>query len=163
MVKWTTPRVVRRYEWHAEGKPGLFLTLRYAAKWTLVLGLPILFAAWRMAPTELHPVCIALFNTPLVLCVYVAITMKLFISVGRPYRVDSRGLSYRIGKDEVRIHWHQIHAWTVGDHPHLPGIRVLTVKAMRLRRLRTLAFPFNPRTTDEARLRQMLSEHVRAL
>jgi len=162
LVKWTTPKVVRRYEWYAHGKPELLRMSGYVAKWTLLLGLPTLYALWRMAPAELHRVSMAFLDAPLFLCFYLGIGMKLYISIGRPYRVDSNGLSYRVTKDEVRIHWHQMQSWTIGDHPRIAGIRILTIKATRLRRLRTFTFPFNPRTTDEARLRLLLREHVRA-
>ncbi len=162
LVKWTTPKVVRRYEWQTEGKPQLLRLAWYAAKWTLLLGLPTLYAIWHFAPTDMHRVSTAFLSVPLFLSLWLGIGMKLLIFVGRPYRVDSKGLSYKVGNDNRRICWHQMQSWTIGDHPRIAGIRILTIKATRLRRLRTFTFPFNPRTTDEARLRGLLREHVRA-
>ena len=162
LVKWTTPKVVRRYEWQTGGKPQLLRLAWYATKWTLLLGLPTLYAVWQFAPFALHKVAVGVLCLPFLMMLQIALPFASSILAGRECRLDNKGLFYKVGNDNRRICWHQMQSWTISDHPKLPGIRILTIKATRLRRLRTFTFPFNPRTTDEARLRGLLREHVRA-
>lgn len=162
LVKWTTPKVMRRREWETQGKPLLREFAGYCVKWTLLLSLPALYAVWQFAPFALHRVALSIVCVPLLLVLHAVSPLVSMLYGERRCRADGDGLLYHVGNDNRRVRWHHIQKWSIGDHPKLPGIRVLTIKATRLRRLRTFTFPFNPRVTDEARLRQLLREHVRA-
>jgi len=159
LVKWTTPKVVRRHEWQTSSKRDLRIMTVLGFKWTPLFGLPALCAVWIAALSELHRVGIGVLCLPILLPLLLSLCFYAGTSIGSEYCLDSKGLLWAGGKH--RFFWHQIQSWAITDHPRLPGIRLLTVKAVFLRRFRTRTFPFNPRTVDEVRLRRLLCQHVR--
>lgn len=162
LLKWTTPKVVRRHEWHTEGKPLLLKLIWICLKWGFLLCLPTLYVIWRVMPAEVYRLILPVLCVPGLLLLQLSGHLLTHTLTGRDCRLDGKGLLYKFVHDNRRIYWQQIHSWAIDDHPRIMGIRVLTVKATRLRRPRTLMFPFNPRTVDETRLRQTLAAHFRA-
>lgn len=160
-LKWNTPKAIRQQNWHSTDKRDLLRIVGFSIKWTLLLGVPIVYAVWRTVPSEVHRVAIGVLLAPLMVGLQVLLPYITHVLVGEEYRVDSKGLHRTAGNTRRSILWRHIRAWEIDDAPRVPGIRALTVKATVLGRLRTRTFPFNPRAVDEAHLRRLLRERVR--
>ncbi len=158
LVKWTTPKAVRRYEWQTEHKPILRRLFFFCAGCSVFLCLPLVVWLHFALPSAPHRVVFGVLCAPFLPWLQLCVPL---VTWNPDYRVSGKGLHSATSNGDRCLRWHQIRAWSIADHPHLLGIRVLTVKATILRRTRTRCFPFNPRTVDEAQLRRLLCQHVR--
>ncbi len=92
LVKWTTPKVVRRHEWQTFSKRELRTMTVLGFKGTPLFGLPALCAVWLAAPSELHWAGIGILCLPILLPLLLGLCFYAGISIGSEYSLDSKGL-----------------------------------------------------------------------
>ena len=160
LLKWKEPRAVSIWEFKHEGIPEIINLFRLFWKWSLILGLPVLSAAWIWLPAGIPAAARGL----LVCCIVVPSIPLFQLWLTSRFRtvqciVDKRGLT-RQGLDYAqRYPWKQIEAYEFQDYPNVPDVRMLTIRVHQRRRRQERNFRFSPIEVDERRLAELLRQY----